>query len=310
MVASPYLLKKLQEEESGLLDRLAACRRDMAVAAGDDIGRSMVETAEKAIKEIPPLRWLIPGLIHSVGFGICGSAPFVGKTFMCASLAGSVSAGRPVFGNFKPTAPAKVAYLYGESNRAEFLWGIKRSLESRGIDGKNLFVKADRIPASQMKIGMPSLEAIVQSTGCKLLILDTLAFFNQGTESNDDLQQRVVEPLVELVERNQIFCLLVTHAQKATAGVEGIYQIRGGTTFTGAADVVLRMERVKGAERDSHQRTLIAEKVRGAPSWETTIEMDFTRRIVYEQSQDPREILFTPEKLEAMKSKDPWKGDR
>lgn len=309
MAVSPYLLKKLREQETQLLAKLDECRRDMAVAMGEDVGKSMIEPASEAIKQIGPIRWLVPMMIHSVGVGILGANAFTGKSYFAIQLAASVASGRNLFGAFNPTVAAPVCYLYGESNRSEFLWGLKQHLQARGIPGDNLFVKADRIPASEMKIGMPSLEAIVHSSKAKLLILDTLAFYNAGDESNEQIQAKLIEPLVELVERCGCFALLLTHSQKNAAEREGINQIRGGTALVGAADVVLRMERVKGEPRDSKLRTLIAEKVRGAMSWEATLEMDFSRKTLFEQGQDPREVLYPKEKFEAMRAKDPWPGE-
>ena len=120
------------------------------------------------------------------------------------------------------------------------------------------------------------------------------------------MQAKLVKPLTALVERTETFAVLIHHAQKQVQGVEGIYQLRGGTVLSGAADVILRIERVKGHEKDSKHRTLVIEKVRGAPAGEISLEMDFNRRVAWEVGQDPREIIWPPERYAAAKQLDPF----
>lgn len=300
------LLSKLLAEKEDLTRRLEENASNIAELSGEDIGRSLVEPASSAIANIPPLRWAVPGLIHSVGFGVLASAPFVGKTFLSAAMAGSLASGRPLFGSFVPTCAMPVLYVYYESNRSEFVWGLKRTLESRGISGENIFVKTAKTSGERLQVGSPGLEAAIRATGAKVIFLDTLAFANPATESNDDMQAKLVKPLTALVEATETFAFLIHHAQKQVQGVEGIYQLRGGTVLSGAADVILRIERVKGQEKDSKHRTLVIEKVRGAPAGEISLEMDFNRRIAWEVGQDPREILWTPERYAAAKQVDPF----
>lgn len=301
------LLSRLLVEKEELQRKLDENAANIAELSGEDIGKSLVEPASEAIKNIPPLRWLIPGLLHSVGFGVIGSAPFVGKTFIASFLAGSVASGRPLFGHFRPTAAAPVLYLYGESSRAEFTWTLKKSLESRGIDGKNLFIKAEKVPVSRMKVGGIGFEAAIRATGAKLVIADTLAFFSGADgESNEEFQKQLIEPTVEVAERNECFILFVHHSAKQSQGVEGVYQIRGGTTLSGAADVIMRVERCKNEQPDSKRRTLHIEKVRGAPGGSVDLEFDFQHKVVWEVGQDPREILWTPERYAAAKQVDPF----
>ena len=301
------LLSRLLAEKEELQKKLDENAANIAELSGEDIGKSLVEPASQAIENIPPLRWLVPGLLHTVGFGVIGSAPFVGKTFITSFMAGSVSAGRPLFGSFRPTAAVPVLYLYGESSRAEFTWTLKKSLESRGIDGKNLFVKAEKVPVSRMKVGSIGFEAAIRATGAKLVIADTLAFFSGADgESNEEFQKQLIEPTVEIAERNECFILFVHHSAKQTQGVEGVYQIRGGTTLSGAADVIMRVERCKNEPPDSKRRTLHIEKVRGAPAGSIDLEFDFQHKVVWEVGQDPREILWTPQRYAAAKQADPF----
>lgn len=308
-MVSERIIRRLEEHRTALLREIAECEAELAEARGEDAGRKLVVPAADAIRDIPPLRWLVPGLIPAVGWGLLSSVPYVGKSLLSAFMSGSISSGRPLFGGFKPVAPVPVLYVYLESSKAEFLWVVKKTLESRGIDGKNLFVRAGNTRASEFKIGGQNLDAAVRGSGAKFVVIDTLSFgSNAGSEKNEDLQSKVVEPLVELSERHQCFVLALHHAQKATMDVDPVYQHRGGSVLSGAADTLYRLVRVKGEPHDSKLRQFNIDKVRGSVSGEMTLEYDFDRRVAFTQGQDIREVLWTPDKYAKFKSTT-WEGE-
>lgn len=306
---SQRLIAKLEDHRNSLLKELQECESELLEARGEDAGRNLVVPASEAIRDIPPLRWLVPGLIPAVGWGLLSSVPYVGKSLLSAFMAGSISSGRPMFGGFKPVAPVPVLYVYLESSKAEFLWVVRKTLESRGIDGKNLYVRAQHTRASEFKIGSQNLEAAIRGSGAKFVVIDTLAFGSAaGSEKNEDLQAKVVEPMVELSDRYQCFILALHHAQKATMDVDPVYQHRGGSVLSGAADTLYRLVRVKGEPHDSKLRQLHIDKVRGSVSGEMVLEYDFDRRVAFTQGQDIREVLWTPERYEKFKATH-WEGE-
>lgn len=304
------MIQRLEEHRATLLSELAECDKDLADARGESAGEALVVPASRAINEIPPMRWLVPGLMPSVGLLILASPPFVGKSLACISMAGSISAGRPLFGSFRAPRPTPILYVYLESSKQDFLWTVKKSLESRGISGDNFFVRANHTRSKQFRVGGAALESAIASTGAKFIVLDTMAYASAAnTEKNEDLQPKLIEPLVDLAEKYECLIALIHHSQKSVAEVEGVYRLRGGSVLSGAADVIIRMERIKGEPHDSKYRKIIMDKVRGSVSGEVDIEFDFSRRTFWERNQDPREVIWTPERYAKYKETEPWKGE-
>ncbi len=304
------LLSKLMSERDDLSRRMDENAANIAELSGEGVGKAMVERASDAVKNIPEDRWLVNGLISSAGFSVIGSPPYTGKSYIATQIAGSVASGRTLFGHFKATTAVPVLYVYYESSRSEFLFTLKRSLESRGISGHNIFVNAGNVPTERMKMGTSGLEAAIRTTGARLVIMDTLAYASQGDESNEQLQQKLVVPTVDLAKKLNCHIMYLHHSQKNQENVDEIYSFRGGSVLPAAADTLMRVDRIKGDSKDSRIRRFSIVKARGSCAGSMDLELDFPRRVCWEVGQDPREILFTPEKLEAMKSKDPWKGDR
>lgn len=303
------LMSKLLAERDELSKKLDENSANIAELSGEDIGRSMIERASDAIKNIPPDRWLINGLMPSTGFGVIGSPPYTGKTFIATHIAGSVASGRPVFGHFRVNQAVPVLYVYFESSRSEFLFTMKKSLESRGIKGDNIFVNAGHVPSERMKMGTSGLEAAIRATGAKFIVMDTLSFATQGDESNEELQKKLVAPTVDLTRKLGCYILYVHHSQKQVEGVEEIYAFRGGSVLPAGADTLLRVDRIKGDAKDSKYRRLGIVKARGSHSGAMDLELDFPRRVCWERGQDPREILWEPKKYEQARANDPWPGE-
>ena len=300
------LLTRLLVEKEELTKKLEENASNIAELSGDDVGHAMVEPAPLAVSKITDTPWLVDGLFHSVGFGVLGSPPFTGKTYAAAHIAGSISAGLPIFGPFRANRAVPVLYVYYESSRDEFLLTLKRTLESRQISGDNVFVNAGNVPIARLRIGTPGLEATIRATGAKFCVIDTLAFAHGGDESNEDLQSKLITPLVDMVKRLGVFLLLVHHSSKAADNVDEVYGFRGGSVLPAAADVLLKVERIKGEPRDSKKRRLVIAKVRGAPAGSLDIIYDFGRRVIWADGQDPREIIWPPERYAAAKQLDPF----
>ena len=300
------LLARLLAEKEELARKLEENAANIAELSGEDIGNAMVEPAPLAVSKITDTPWLVEGLFHSVGFGVLGSPPFTGKTYAAAHIAGSISAGMPIFGPFRAHRAVPVLYVYYESSRDEFLLTLKKTLESRGITGNNVFVNAGNVPTARMRIGSIGLEAAIRATGAKFCVIDTLAFAHGGDESNEDLQSKLITPLVDMVKRLGVFILMVHHSQKAAENTDEVYGFRGGSVLPAAADVLLKVERIKSEPKDSKRRRLVIAKVRGAPAGALDLIYDFGRRIIWADGQDPREILWTPERYAAAKQVDPF----
>ncbi len=305
------LLSKLLAEKEELARKLDENAANIAELSGVDVGGSMIECAHDAVQHIPPDSWLVNALIPSVGFGVIGAPPYAGKSFLATHMAGSIASGRHIFGPFRANSPVPVLYIYYESGRSEFLTTLKRSLESRGIDGKNIFVNAGNIPNKRLRIGSSGFEAAIRASGARFIVADTLSFASDGKdESNEEFQHKVVDPTVDLTKRLGVYILYVHHSQKNTEGVDEVYSFRGGSTLSAGADTLVRVDKLKNEPRESKRRKFTIVKARGAHCGHVDLEFDFHRRVAYAVDEDPREVLFPPEKLAAMKSKDPWKGDR
>lgn len=303
------ILSRLLAEKGELEAKLAENAANIAEMSGASIGQNMVLPASEACKNIPPNSWLVNGLIQSVGFGAIGAPPFTGKSFLASHIAGSICSGRHLFGPFTPNKAVPVLYLYYESGRSEFLTTIKKTLESRGIDGKILFVNAADVPNDRLRIGSAGFEAAIRASGARFVICDTLAFAaNVKEESNEEFQNKVVGPTVDLTKRLGIYVLYVHHPQKNTEGVDDVYAFRGGSTLSAGADGLFIVRRIRGESQESSKRSLRIVKVRGAHSGQLDIEFDFPRRVAYCDEDDARRVLWTPDRYEKFKATH-WEGE-
>lgn len=136
-------------------------------------------------KELPPLRWAIPGLLPE-GLVILAGAPKLGKSWLALDLSVSIAEGMAALGQF-PTEGGGVLYIALEDS--------ERRLQTRllqRLDGKNppadLHFETAWPPAHQG--GLDHLdEWLKQNLGVKLVIIDTLARMRPPSKRGGNVYQ-------------------------------------------------------------------------------------------------------------------------
>jgi hypothetical protein len=210
-------------------------------------------TLEKIMAtEMPPIEWLIEGLLALASFNVIAARPKQGKSWLALSMALAVSGGHRFMGKFQTTA-CEVLYFDLESSqrRIKQRAGIilSNSNDSQNLAGLHI---ATTIPRMD-KGGLESLrQNLVQNRRIKLVILDTWARFwgtrrgvNAYSEDYDEGAK-----LQELAKELNI-AIVVVHHTKKTPEDYAIDELSGTTGITAAADAIFMLRR-KGDDTVFH----------------------------------------------------------
>lgn len=195
------------------------------------------------VLEVPPTKWLLPGVLPKRALGALYAAPGAGKSHIAVHLAFEAATGGQFFGE-KFERPLRVLYVAAE-RPTEVRDRFEAQAALRGIEmPATLALHAARRP---LQIGaIPDFEALrfvvasaFDGERPDLLIFDTFARMTLGQEEN---AAKDMGPAIEafgalVTECGEAFGLLIHHSGKdATRG------LRGSSALLGALDVVLRLD--------------------------------------------------------------------
>lgn len=197
---------------------------DLVTYTGTDINNGEHKEPSFIVNDILP-----------VGLCLLGAPPKYGKSFLSLELACCVAEGKSFFGH--NTDKGTVLYLDLEGTPERI---YKRSKTvCNGILPDNLYIanRSKAIEAGLLKQLNNWLKAVDNP---KLIIIDTLARVKgkRGTEDAYTYDTRLLEPLHDLAEDNQIAVVVVTHTKKDTGfDMEDPYErIIGSQAQFGSSD--------------------------------------------------------------------------
>lgn len=222
------------------IERLA---RAAPAVANVPTRRFAVLTAEDVIN-LPPLRWLVRGVLPATGQGCMYGASGSGKSFLALDLAAAVAEGAPWFDCRVTAAPVVYAALEGEAGFAQRVQGwqihhgqaLPNALRfiMQGFDLRH----ADDIDALSTAVG---------DSGCAggLLVIDTL---NRAASGADENTSRDMGEVIAACKRLQAelggLVMLVHHNGKdASKGM------RGHSSLFAALDAAIEVTR-NGDQRE------------------------------------------------------------
>lgn len=104
---------------------------EVAEALESDRRLAVITAEELEAKEIPPLRWIIPGILPE-GLCIVAGAPKAGKSALMLGWANDLEAGQPIMGRI-PVEPCEVLYIALEDNERRVRDRLRKI---RGRSGK------------------------------------------------------------------------------------------------------------------------------------------------------------------------------
>jgi hypothetical protein len=215
-------------------------------------------------KEIPPLAWVVPGIIPE-GLSILAGRPKQGKSWGIYGIGVAVATGGKAFG-VKSVEQGDVLYLALED-------GERRLKERLGVilrggpipDRFDWAIKWPRLAAAGHVVTPENPDAMSQirwwldeHPSARLVAIDTLARVKPKSVKTGNAYEQdyaAMEPLQQLAAERRIGLVLVTHTRKpikATAAADVFDEIMDSTGITGGADTMLVLKKA----RQEHELSL------------------------------------------------------
>jgi hypothetical protein len=198
--------------------------------------------------DLPPIPWLVEGLIPRGGICLLAGDSGVGKSWLSFHLAQTVAAGIPFVGHFG-SEPGGVLYLDAESGenlarrRFKKLW--------RGLSEEHPGLTSD-IPVSLMlsavnmdEGGCAALTQRIRQDSVALVILDPMIHFGSGDENNAREAAAFLDGLRGVARETGAAFLLVHHVRKESRMASNApgQMIRGSSAIRGVMDSILYVRR-------------------------------------------------------------------
>lgn len=226
------------------------------VAAGE-APRPKWTIVRERFDEIKPeyLTWLWDGVWLDASLNLLTGSPGLGKTFVAAHLAASVSRGLP-WPDGRGTAPlGDVIFMSAEDSYASVL--VHRVKAAGGdLTRIHRWVKKTIVlpngKTDEEDITLEDIEAVTADIehlpNLKLVIFDPVTSYLGSADANDNAEvRRVLGKIVALAEAKGFMVLLITHDKKMN--VAAINSPMGSTAFTALPRVV------QGLFRDPEDET-------------------------------------------------------
>ena len=182
--------------------------------------------------------------------------PGVNKSSLCCDLAARLTQGTAMPHTAAKGRPRKggVLFLIGEDSIAKTVVG---RLRAAGADLSKIAVLDG--------VGIPGdldrLEKAIREIGAKLVVVDTITDFVNGSESNNQAIRRALHPLRELAERMQVAVVIIRHFTKKASG-KSLFR---GAGSMGITAVVRSQLKIFKHPSDEHLRVLVQDKLTMGP---------------------------------------------
>ncbi len=192
--------------------RLAFSESESPAPATGRLRRAMY--SRSALRELPPLEPIIEDVLHARSISVISGKFGTYKTFVTVGMACSLATGEPWFGHRVPEA---MPVIYAA---AEGAYGINGRIDAwEDATGRTvpdtLYVisVAARI---NRPYDMTELEELIQETGAKVVIFDTLHASTPGADENNPGEMgEVVDVLRTLRDRHGVSIILPHHTGHA-----------------------------------------------------------------------------------------------
>lgn len=253
------------EERQQALDAFAAIGEAQAAAieevAQEHHIQSVIEKwADRSytpsqLENLPPLEWVIDGLIPASEFVVLYGAPKAGKTFTLLDMSLRLSRGMDWHG--KQTKPQNVLYLVGEGifgyQNRERAW---RALHGAPSDANVTFVNAAGMNLRDEET-VKELSILIDHHKATLLVVDTINRLTAGMDENSpDGMGQFVNRMDHLRLWHEGLTILAAHhgGKEAKAGLRGHSSLLGavGASIlmrkTSDTQITLKLEDAREAE--------------------------------------------------------------
>lgn len=190
------------------------------------------------LRNMPPVEWLVDGLLTAHGFAVLYGAPGIGKSFLSIDIALSVAHGMPWHG--RATKPGAVLYL-----AAEGVGGLGKRVRSwqahynaHGVTDFHVLPMAVKI------LEAPDLEKLLRTIDnfgvqFSVIVIDTVArtLASTGSDENDATAMGQFGEMCGVIQRHAGCAVLAVHH----SGKDAARGMRGSSSLQGLADSVLEL---------------------------------------------------------------------
>lgn len=222
----------------------AAVRRAQSDRRDASLHRKRGYWADELLNaDLPPLCWLIEGLIIRPGLTILGGAPKVGKSWLSLQMAHAVTTG-DLFLDKPVNETGSVLYYALEDGAGRMNGRIQKTGWTGDEQVRFLFNR--ELPPLDRE-GMAVLEWDIRDNRPVLVIIDSLAAAKSSrVDENDGGQMaEVMYGLSRMCTTYSLAMLLVHHHRKSATG-SPMADLRGSGALGAAADSILALYRERG----------------------------------------------------------------
>lgn len=212
--------------------------------------RYTIRGADYVFSELPPIDWIVEGLISTASVSVFYGEPGSKKTYAMLSLAVCVAMGKPWLD--LPVNQCKVLFVDEEAGEHRLALRLRRAIKGEMGDTETpiQFVSLASFKLDD-KDDRDELHSLINATDAGLVIIDALTDIMDGDENSKQDVQPVFTAVRKIAETTGAAIVIIHHSNKA-----GGY--RGSSAIKGALDLMVKIE----SEADSSWINLKSEKVR------------------------------------------------
>lgn len=200
-----------------------------------------VDAADLLAMDLPPLRWVVPGLIPE-GTTILAAPPKVGKSCLVYQVAVEASIGGDLLG--RRVSPGSVLYLALEDGKRRGQDRLRAALAGRTMPRGRLDVQWD---ANNIGAGLEEdIRAWLDSHPDAVMVaIDTLGKVRPRSTGKQGAYEVDVQDLARLQDlfRDRPVALVIVHHARKEASDDFLASVSGTYGITGSADTILVVRR-------------------------------------------------------------------
>lgn len=196
---------------------------------------------ENYLINMPPVEWLVDGVITKHGFNVIYGAPGTGKSFLAIDMAMSIAHNKPW--QNRSTASGAILYIAGEG-----VGGLGKRVKAwrlyNGADNVGEMVVLPTAVSFREPDQVEKLMRTIDQLGkqFKCVVVDTVARALLGGEENSATDMGLFVGACDAIKAHCNCSLIAIHHSNKSSSA-GINAMRGSSALAGAADTVINVQR-------------------------------------------------------------------
>ncbi len=254
-----------------------------------------ITDSELLAKDIPPVHFVIPGLLPATGLAVVGGAPKMGKSLMMTDLGLAISGGGR-FLNVFDVGIREVLYLCLEDTEQRMQERIKKMQPDCPGSGRIhlAFNWDDKGVGALSHLG----SFLDSHLNIKMVIIDTISRFSKSLAGGQySKQYEEFAELKKFADTRNILIMIVHHLRKSKSD-DPFEMLYGSNAMSGAADLIWILQRERSENcadliisgRDVPDQTLPLQLVESLLTW--IVDDPMTADLLGPELQKVFDILY------------------